>query len=123
MAGLAARKRPEHKSYSSPLGVPSLAGPWQLVCCSFLLSAAAGAPGEAQPEDVEESQHQRELVPVLSRERCDLALYHRAGQRPAAFPLQGESPLLRLRPEEGAPHRGTVQAQGWLVLRRPKRGE
>lgn len=54
-------------------------------CCS-------GVSRQAQCEAAEESEHQRQLVPVLSRDGCHPAVHHRAGQRPAALHLQGPPP-------------------------------
>lgn len=55
-------------------------------------SSSSGVSRQAQREAAEESEHQRELVPVLSRDGGHPAVHHRAGQRPAALRLQGRRP-------------------------------
>lgn len=50
----------------------------------------SGVSRQAQPEAAEESEHQCELVPVLSRDVRHPAVHHRAGEHPAALRLQGE---------------------------------
>lgn len=62
-------------------GVTWSDGVWRL--CS-------GVSRQAQSEAAEESEHQRELVPVLSRDVRHPAVHHRAGEHPAALRLQGE---------------------------------
>lgn len=62
-------------------GVTWSGGVWRL--CS-------GVSRQAQSEAAEESEHQRELVPVLSRDVRHPAVHHRAGEHPAALRLQGE---------------------------------
>lgn len=62
--------------------------------CSAVMSwppVCSGVSRQAQPEAAEESEHQRELVPVLPRDRRHPAVHHRAGEHPAALRLQGEA--------------------------------
>lgn len=50
----------------------------------------SGVSRQAQSEAAEESEHQCQLVPVLSGDGCHPAVHHRAGKHPAALCLQGQ---------------------------------
>lgn len=64
-----------------------------LLSCDVTLPppVCSGVSRQAQPEAAEESEHQCELVPVLPGDLRHPAVHHRAGQRPAALRLQGET--------------------------------
>lgn len=49
------------------------------------LDFASGITRETKSEAPEEPEHQRELVYVLSRERCDSAVHHSPWERAAAL--------------------------------------